>query len=75
MQDFAFGGKAREFFAAFQIENGDGLIAFVRGEQASAVVSDREVVDSLARGNAACELPGVRVDFDDLARLVAGDVN
>ena len=51
------------------------MIAFVRGEQTSTIVRDREVVDARARGNAARDLPGVRVDFDDLTRLVAGDVN
>ena len=51
------------------------MIAFVSGQQARAVVRDGEIVNTGARGNAPHQPPGVRIDFDDLARLVTRDVD
>jgi hypothetical protein len=61
-----------EFLATGEIDNRNGLTALVRSDEQLAIVRCRQVITPAHRS--AGHRPRVRVDLDDVARLVAGDV-
>ena len=75
VEDFAFSRDACEFFRGVGREDRHGGIAFVGRDQQTAVGRHAKVVDTVPGRNSSNELPCFRIYFDDLIRLIAGDVD
>src|SRR4029079_211593 len=63
-----------KLFSGCRFNDGNGLPAFVGGDEETTVVRDGEVVNAVAGGNTPQERPALQVDLHDGIGSVARDV-